>query len=151
MPEHRQKVMVYITNNDRLLIFAHPDHPAAGLQVPAGTLKRDEDPVAGAFREGFEETGIEGLEFVAVLGEIEFDARPFGRDEIHHRTYVHLRCNADTPGEWMHWEEDPSDAPGERVRFHLFWVPLDAVPPLSAGHDALLAVIRPEGTQSGHL
>ena len=138
MPQFRRKVMIFITNRDRVLIFAHPDHPDAGLQVPAGTLEPGEEPVAGAFREGREETGLEGLEFAAILGTVEFDARAYGRDEIHHRTYFHLRCTAEPPDEWEHWEEDPSDAPGERIRFHLFWAPLGNLPELIAGHDAFL-------------
>lgn len=37
------------------------DHPSAGVQLPAGTLLVDEEPLDGCRREGFEETGLQGL------------------------------------------------------------------------------------------
>lgn len=43
------------------------EHPRAGIQLPAGTLDPDEDPIAGALREGFEETGLDEVE---VTGEL---------------------------------------------------------------------------------
>ena len=33
-----QKVVAYITNGQRLLVFTHPLSPEAGIQVPAGTM-----------------------------------------------------------------------------------------------------------------
>ena len=51
-----RKVVLYITRLDgpaatpQLLVFDHADHPAAGTQVPAGTVGNDED-VAEALRD----------------------------------------------------------------------------------------------------
>lgn len=44
------------------------EHPSAGIQLPAGTLEVGEDPLAGALREAFEETGLDGLRVESELG-----------------------------------------------------------------------------------
>ncbi len=137
MPLHRQKVFAYITSDNRLLVFEHVHHDA-GIQVPAGTLKPGEDPIDGAIREAFEETGLARLSVIGVLGTADHDDRPWGRDEIHHRIFVHLRCDVPTPETWEHWEGDPDDAPGTAYLFRLFWRSLDDLPPLCAGHDAFV-------------
>jgi len=141
MPQHRNKVMAYITSGDRLLLLEHPDHPAAGLQVPAGTLRAGEDPIAGALRQAEEETGLRDLSVVRIIGTAVFDARPFGRNEMHHRTFAHLRCTTETPECWEHWETDPSDAPGTRIRFRLFWQRWGSIPALVAGHDRFVGAL----------
>src|SRR4051812_16472855 len=52
------KVSVFvIDDDDRLLVFEHSDCPSAGVQVPAGTIERDEQPLTAALRELCEETG----------------------------------------------------------------------------------------------
>lgn len=154
-PIHKEKVFAVITRvvggELEVLLLIHPDHPEAGIQLPAGTVKPDEEMLAAARREAEEETGLRGLELVGVLGEAEFDARPWGRNELHHRTFVHFRCLEPTADAWEHWEEDPDDAPGERFRFELRWVPLDdSLPDLigdhGAGIDLLIASPNPAGT-----
>ena len=40
----------------RIVVF---QHPLAGLQLPKGTVRTDEDPTRAAARELFEETGLE--------------------------------------------------------------------------------------------
>jgi 8-oxo-dGTP pyrophosphatase MutT (NUDIX family) len=73
------KVAALITRRigDRVEICVF-DH-AGSTQLPAGTLEPDEDPIAGAVREAWEETGLPHLELsgeVAVLSEFELDERP---------------------------------------------------------------------------
>jgi ADP-ribose pyrophosphatase YjhB (NUDIX family) len=57
------KVVAYIVRDKRgrreLLVFRHRDHPEAGLQVPAGTVRYGEDIRAALVREISEETGLE--------------------------------------------------------------------------------------------
>lgn len=139
----KRKVFAYITSGRCLLLLAHPDHPEAGLQIPAGTMRPGELVVTAALREANEETGLAGLEVVGVLGKRTFDMRPFGRNEIHHRTFVHLTCLDATPASWEHWERDPEGQPGEEIRFRLFWAALDdPLPELIAGHDAAMSDLR---------
>jgi 8-oxo-dGTP pyrophosphatase MutT (NUDIX family) len=138
MPALKRKVVVYITWNDKLLVFSHPDFPEAGIQAPAGTIEPNEAPEAAALREAFEETGLTGLTMGAPLGEHIRDVTPFGKDELHHRYFFHLRYAGTPPQTWRHWEEFPSDGSAP-VAFDFFWAQLpDGVPPLIAGHDACL-------------
>lgn len=132
---------------NRLLLLAHPDHPEAGLQVPAGTMEPGEAPEDAALREAREETGLTDLTIVAFLGRQSFDLRPFGRDEVHDRWFFHLSCGAETPERWRVRETTPAtDEPP--IRFELFWAPLnETLPSLIAGHDRfipeLIASLRP--------
>ncbi len=138
-----RKAFAYITSGRRLLLLAHPDHPEAGIQVPAGTMRPGERVVAAALREATEETGLTDLEPARVLGVRAFDLRPYGRDEVHRRTFVHLVCNQTTGDSWEHWENDPEGSPGERFRFRLYWASLDEpLPALVVGHGALLDALR---------
>ena len=120
------------TRGHRLLVFRHPLSPEAGIQVPAGTMADGETPEEAVMREAAEETGLRELRIVRLLGRQMFDARPFGRDELHDRWFFHLTCDAPAPDRWTHNEDDPFDAPGESIPFELFWVPLpDGVPDIA--------------------
>ncbi len=139
----KRKVFAYITNGRRLLLLGHPDHPDAGIQVPAGTMRPGESIRDAVRREGTEETGLTGLIVRAVLGKRSVDMRPFGRNELHLRTFVHLVCRDATPDSWEHWERDPEGQPGEQIRFRLYWVSLDQpLPELIAGHGAFIPALR---------
>lgn len=49
-PDIRRKAFAYITHQQRLLVFEHPDSPEAGIQVPAGSIEPGETPQAGTLR-----------------------------------------------------------------------------------------------------
>ena len=55
-----KKVLMYVTRTQNgkpeLLVFEHRDQPAAGLQVPAGTIEAGEAAVTAAWRELHEES-----------------------------------------------------------------------------------------------
>ncbi|HEX6384587.1 MAG TPA: NUDIX domain-containing protein [Anaerolineae bacterium] len=135
----KRKVFAYITHGNRLLVFSHPDHPEAGIQVPAGSIKEGERLGAAVLREAFEETGLDGLELVAFLGEQRRDMADFGLGQIHLRHFYHLRCNGNPPETWRHYERDPSEGGSGPIAFDFFWAPLpDDVPALIADQDAML-------------
>ena len=71
-------------------------------------------------REAFEETGLTSLVMWRFLGEREIDIASFGRGEIHHRHFFHLRYEDDSPDCWRHFEELLSDG-GEPVELELYW------------------------------
>ncbi len=150
----RRKAFAYITSlptsltpiatttRSRLLVFSHPLSPEAGIQVPAGTMRDGESPEDAVLREAREETGLDRLTIVGLLGRQEFDARPLGRDEIHDRWFFHLTCDEETPDQLRHGEHDPSDRSGEVIPFDFFWADLpDGVPPLIADHDRFLPAL----------
>lgn len=139
MPVLRRKAFAYITHDDRLLVFSHPHAPEAGIQVPAGTVKPGERPDEAAMREAVEETGLAGLKLAGCLGEAQRDMSDFGLNEIHHRTFYHLRCESDPPERWQHYETNPSDGGAEPILFEFFWAGLPGgVPELIADHGSLI-------------
>jgi len=139
MPVLKHKVFAYITHGPRLLVFRHPEAPEAGIQVPAGTVRAGEDLAAAVLREAAEETGRADLVLVRFLGDQVRDMRDWGRDEIHHRHFYHLRCTGDPPATWRHWESDPSDGSPGPIPFDFFWARLpDGVPELISDHGKLL-------------
>ena len=139
------KVIAYVTQADRLLVFRQPAFPAAGIQVPAGTLEPGEAPAAGVLREAREETGISHLELVAFLGTAEYDMAEFARAEIQVRHFFHLACEQDTPERWTHHETGGGKR-AEPIEFELFWVRVPhEIPEIIAGQGALLAKLQPSG------
>jgi 8-oxo-dGTP pyrophosphatase MutT (NUDIX family) len=138
-PVRKQKVVAYITRGDRLLVFSQPNGVEAGIQVPAGTMEPGETPEEAVLREAYEETGLGHLEIVSFLGEREIDQRPYGKNEIHHRSFFHLHCREDTPEQWRHEETDPHGGSPEQIILAFSWVTYpDEVPDLAAEQGALL-------------
>jgi 8-oxo-dGTP pyrophosphatase MutT (NUDIX family) len=136
------KVVAYITQSDKLLVFSHPFHPEAGIQVPAGTIQAGESPAEAVLREAYEETGLENLELCTFLGVQEFDLTPYGRAEIQQRYFFHLEFHGEAPATWRHYENYPSNENTERIEFELFWVQFPHVPELMAGQGALLSKVK---------
>lgn len=62
------KVTAFCIRGEQLLVF---DHPAAGTQVPAGTVEQGEDPRDAVLRELAEETGIFEPRIVQSLGVVQ--------------------------------------------------------------------------------
>ncbi len=142
----KRKAFAYITQNNKLLVFEHPDSPEAGIQVPAGSIEIGESPQDGALREAQEETGLSQLKIMRFLGEQVRDMSDFSKSEIHHRYFYHLVCDDDTPETWHHGERFPSDQPdhdGSVIHlFRFYWVDLDDLPQLIADHDFYIATIQ---------
>ena len=140
-PPERTKAFAYFTHGKSLLILKHPDHPEAGIQVPAGSVEPGESPRSGALREAAEETGLQNLRLVKFLGLVKFDRIPIDRAPgFHNRWFFHLVCNEEPPEVWEHYEMTPSDGSAP-VRFEFSWVDLDHVT-LNSGHDAMLPRLR---------
>jgi len=47
----KYKVAAYITQADWLLVFSEPAYPAAGIQIPGGSIEPGEDPDRAMLRE----------------------------------------------------------------------------------------------------
>jgi 8-oxo-dGTP pyrophosphatase MutT (NUDIX family) len=140
----KRKVYAYVTHGERLLVFVHPYHPDAGIQVPGGTLEDGEAPMDGVLREAIEETGRADLEVVRFLGEVERDMSDYGTAEVHYRFFFHLRCTGQPPEHWRHGEFTPSDGGVGPIPFDFYWVPLAGeLPELIADMGQLLSQLRP--------
>lgn len=138
MKRIKGKVLAYITHQQKLLVFSHPYEQEAGIQVPAGTIEEGETPEQAVLREAFEETGLTDLVLDGFLGEQERDMVDFGREEIQHRYFYHLRYQGQPQAVWQHAELFPSDSHEPHI-FEFFWATLpDQVPALIADHDFLL-------------
>ena len=128
-----EKVVAYITNGDRLLVFRRVGDPAAGIQAPAGTVEPGESTDEAVLREAHEETGLVGLTIQRFLGALNYNGAPFGVAEVHRRYYYHLEYEGSAPSMWRHFEEHPSGGVSEPPEFELFWVKYpDDVPEIAS-------------------
>lgn len=113
------KVSVFVIDgDDRLLVFDHPEAPEAGIQVPAGTIERDEPPLTAALRELGEETGKASFEITRFLARKEIHEVRLGRLECHDRWFYQAVPTQPLPEEWLHGEA----APEGWIPFHFFWM-----------------------------
>ncbi|RQS18367.1 NUDIX domain-containing protein [Burkholderia sp. Bp8998] len=110
----------------------------------AGTLDQGEMPVVAALRELHEESGIDDVEVVRVLGNYFYSMTRFGRSEIRHRHVVHVRVSdaIEMKACWTHFEADSSTG-GEPIEFNFDWHPLfEAEGALIGGHDFFLPKLK---------
>lgn len=86
------KVIIYVIQENKLLVFRHADHSfeEVGLQLPAGTIEKDELPEDAALRELREETKKDCFEIISKLGMAEYDISPY-RNEVQKRHFFQLR------------------------------------------------------------
>ncbi|MFW9263661.1 NUDIX hydrolase [Nostoc sp. CALU 546] len=119
----KKKVIAYITRDDELMVFRHTDFPAAGVQVPAGTIDEDESPDDAVLREVYEESGLMSVRIVEFLGTYEYDMTPL-RDEIQSRYVYHLELTQPALDSWRHYEMHPSTG-FDPIAFDFSWVKLD--------------------------
>ncbi len=140
MKKIKHKVFAYITHGHHLLVFRHLYVPEAGIQVPAGTVETHERSEDAVLREASEETGLSDLTLDCFLGEQKRDMSDFGRDEIHHCRFYHLRYDGHPAATWRHEESDPYEGlEVVPIIFEFFWVRLpNDVPPLIADHGLML-------------
>lgn len=96
-----EKVTAFVTRESEeghdLLLF---EHPHAGIQIPAGTVEKDETPEEAVVREVTEETGLASLSIRQYLGCTE-DKLPEGQRIIAEPTKVYARPDV-TSFDWAH-------------------------------------------------
>lgn len=140
-PPLQVKVLAYLWQGQQLLVFRQPDHPEAGLQVPAGTVEPGEELLAAVHRELEEESGLSAFDEVVRLASYRIDMRPFGKDEIHERHVFALRHLGNAPQAWRHWELHSSDG-RPPIALDLSWHDLRAgVPDLAADQGRCLPLL----------
>ena len=137
-----RKVVCYVVQQGRLLVFTHKDVPmeVTGVQVPAGTIRSGEEPADAAVRELQEETGVAGR-VVEYLGESSYDLRPM-RCEIAVRHFFRLEVPpADPAARWDAGEPDPEHG-GPPAAWTCWWMPLSQAHVLAAGLGAMLGKLE---------
>jgi 8-oxo-dGTP pyrophosphatase MutT (NUDIX family) len=87
MKKVARKAVAYITHEANLLVFRHPHHAQAGIQVPAGVIEAGETPDEAVMREAFEETQLDHLQLHGFLGTVNCDMTSYGRDEVQRRFF----------------------------------------------------------------
>lgn len=130
-----RKVIAYITrlhNQHReLLVYAHKDHPEAGIQVPAAIVEENETIEDALYKEIEEECGLTQLISKNKIKEyIYYDER---KAEYHERHVFHLEVVEEKREKWE--RIIPSHDQGAGFIFRYNWVPLEVVFKLEAGQD----------------
>ncbi|HET6400667.1 MAG TPA: NUDIX domain-containing protein [Candidatus Kapabacteria bacterium] len=133
-----KKVLAYLTQGERLLVFQQPASPTAGIQVPAGTIEANEQPLEAIIREVTEETGLTDFIINSKLGIYYYDMSAF-RKEIQERHVYHIILNESTPSEWRHFETDGGKSIEQAITFDFFWIPIDSSIQLAAGQGLVLS------------
>lgn len=135
-----KKVFAYIIHKNKLLVFKHPDHADAGIQVPAGTVEENESLENAVIREASEETGLNNFKIEEYLGNSVYYEKE--KDETHDRYYFLLSCTDKNinRNEWIHGEKNELhfteiDKQYGMVRFSFYWLNIfDAQLHLHHGH-----------------
>ena len=125
--EKKEKIVAYIVrqkhNKFELLVFEHDKNwSEAGLQVPAGTVDKNEDFEAALLREVHEESGLADLEIKAKIDQYSFYREI---QSCHNRRHVYcLTSKNDLPDVWTH--QVTGDGIDQHLNFHYRWIPLES-------------------------
>lgn len=136
----KKKVIVYVVKDGKLLVFRHTDfsYEEVGIQVPAGTIKDNENPEIAALRELQEETGYSGFRIVRSLGTSTYDMTP-EKSEIHERYFFLAEPTHEIPDRWKSQEDH--DGLQEPTHLECFWIPIEHGHILQAGQGSMLSKI----------
>ncbi|MFF2496774.1 NUDIX domain-containing protein [Peribacillus sp. NPDC058075] len=130
-----KKAYGYVTRihngETQVLVFQHPIREA-GIQIPKGTVKPQEDPYQAVIREMKEETGLENFHVEKLIAE-DFWENVDGA--IHNRYFYQIRVYH-VPDEWNHQPTGGGDEEG--LTFHFFWISSEHEVQLIKGHEDYL-------------
>jgi 8-oxo-dGTP pyrophosphatase MutT (NUDIX family) len=134
-----KKAYGYVTRvldeKTQVLVFRHKDIPEAGIQIPKGTVKEEEDTYNAVIREIKEETGIQSFKVNNLISE---DYWKNDDGSIHNRYFYKIDCN-EIADEWEHNPTGGGEETG--LTFQFFWVSSDEEIELIRGHADYLKLI----------
>jgi ADP-ribose pyrophosphatase YjhB (NUDIX family) len=140
------KVLAYVVRTDQhepeLLLFEHAGDPAAGVQVPAGTVEPGEAVETALWRELLEESGLQPpqVSLVARLGD--FPQPDWGT--IRH--VFLLEAAGGLPVAWRHTVSGGGEDQG--MIFEYYWAALSGPPQLAGNQDRYLSMIESKITRA---
>lgn len=142
----REKVLIYLTRGDELLVLEHSEAFAesAGVQVPGGGVDPGERPEGAARRELFEETGVRAD------STVHLESHRWLTDDAPSRIrhYFWVVAPAGTPDAW--WHEVSAGEDDQGMLFRLSFRPLhDHGLTPGYGWEAALAPLRSRLEVSG--
>ncbi|WP_342514373.1 NUDIX domain-containing protein [Sporosarcina sp. FSL K6-1522] len=131
--ELKRKVLAYITQEEdgerKILVFEQKDHPEAGLQVPGGTIERDEFLMDALYREIEEETGIT-RDLLELQGKVnKTNYYPQDENIVYERNIFHLAYLGHESNDWEYRVE--GDGKDAGMTFCHRWVPVKDLPKLA--------------------
>lgn len=133
-----KKAYGYITRvrdgKTQVLVFRHPI-AEAGIQIPKGTVKPNENTYDAVIREVKEETGLENIKVERLIAE---DNWVNDDGTIHNRFFYKVNVS-NTPDSWYYKPTGGGDEEG--LIFHFFWVSSKDEVELIHGHGDYLKLI----------
>ncbi|MBK1876209.1 NUDIX domain-containing protein [Pelagicoccus mobilis] len=103
---------------DMLLLFTHPDHPQAPIQIPGGSVEEGEDFEIALHREVLEETGLANLKIKRKLGISEVPSVVNSNEILVRHCYV-LESPKKVRSEWIHTVQ--GEGLDQGIRFQFSW------------------------------
>ncbi|MFB4213167.1 NUDIX domain-containing protein [Shouchella sp. JSM 1781072] len=115
-----EKVYAYVTRDQdgvkQVLVFRH-SNPEAGVQVPKGTVERNEKLDDAIKREVTEETGLRHFKSVKRIAEDEWENED---GHVQRRIFYHVHVDQPLRDEWSY---APTGGGAEdQVCFHYYWI-----------------------------
>jgi|SRR5690625_2310389 len=133
-----KKAYGYITRvkdgKTQVLVFRHPI-AEAGIQIPKGTVKPNENTYNAVIREVKEETGLEVFEVESLIAE---DYWENDDGAMHHRFFYKINVS-NTPDNWDYEPTGGGDEEG--LIFHYFWIFSKDEVELIRGHGDYLKLV----------
>lgn len=138
----KEKVLGYIIRRvdgrSELLVFTQPAFPEAGIQVPAGTIEKEENRLDAIIREVKEESGLSKFKAIHFLGSSTYVAE--SKQEIHQRYYYQLEYEGESPARFQH--RVGGKGVDAQMIFSFEWVNLENLPTLIAAQGEYLGKIN---------
>lgn len=123
-PKTLKKVLIYaLRKKDQLevLVFDHVMYPEVSPQIPAGTVEENEEVLAAAKREFFEESGIQINQNIHWVGNYTFYKELTGQ---YHDRHIFVFNGEGIPEKWVHTVSGKGE--DAQLEFRYYWLPVTA-------------------------